>query len=156
VLRLASCWEGGLSLPQSANALDAIKLISDWAKWLITIETASIAVVAALFTARRPVSKLVKVLGTSAACSFLVSIIAAAMLLATLPEITQNLSQTENIWRTRDSVAGRLLHLDTQGIAVIESTFFGLGIVVFVAMVAVLIWANSKAAALADAEVHHP
>ena len=130
---------------QSTNSLEAIKLISDWAKWIITIETASIAVIAALLSSGNRMSKPVKIMGTLSVVSFLISIVATAMLLATLPEITQNLTDEQNIWTTRDSVAYDLFHLTTQGFAVFESVFFGVGIACFVTMVAARIWAGRDA-----------
>ena len=80
-----------------------------------------------------------KVLGSLAIASFLVSIAGAALLLLTLPEITQNLRPGQNIWRTRDSVAGHFL--DTQVFALIESVFFGIGLILMGAAMLALIWA---------------
>lgn len=128
-------------MPDTSNSLEATKLISDWGKWLVTIETGAIAIIGALFTTGRPpVPALVKVFGTLAASSFLISIAAAAILLLTLPEIAQNLRADQNIWLTRDSVAGRLLGMNTEGFAVVESVFFGCGLIALVAMIIVLIW----------------
>src|SRR5688572_21253565 len=110
-------------MPDTSNSLEAIKLISDWGKWLVTIETAAIAVIgSALLTAdRSEVPALGRIFGTLAISSFLVSIVSAAVLLLTLPEITQNLRPDQNIWLTEDSVAGRLLGMNTQAIALVES-----------------------------------
>ena len=123
------------------NSLEATKLISDWGKWLVTIETAAIALIGAFFTGDvASIHELAKVFGTLAISSFLVSIAAAAILLLTLPEIAQNLRADQNIWLTRDSVAGRLLRVNTQGLALIESVFFGIGLVLLGAMLLVVIW----------------
>jgi hypothetical protein len=79
-------------MSDTSNSMEAIRLISDWGKWLVTIETAAIAIVGAFFTTNQPpLPGLAKVFGTLAVGSFLVSIAAAAVLLLTLPEITQNL-----------------------------------------------------------------
>ena len=49
-----------------SNSLEALKLISDWGKWLITIETAAIAVIGgALANTDRAISTLAKVFATS-------------------------------------------------------------------------------------------
>ena len=123
------------------NSLEATKLISDWGKWLVTIETAAIALIGAFFTGDvASIHESAKVFGTLAISSFLVSIAAAAILLLTLPEIAQNLRAGQNIWLTRDSVAGRLLRVNTQGLALIESVFFGIGLVLLGAMLLVVIW----------------
>jgi hypothetical protein len=72
--------------------------------------------------------------------TFLVSIAAAAILLLTLPEITQNLRTGQNIWLTRDSIAGQLLRTNTQGLALVESIFFGCGFILLTTMIVVMIW----------------
>ena len=129
-------------MPDTSNSLEATRLISDWGKWLVTIETAAIAIVGALFArGQPPVPELAKVFGTLAISSFLVSIAAAAILLLTLPEIAQNLRADQNIWLTQDSVAGRLLRMNTQALALVESVFFGCGLILLGATIVVLIWA---------------
>jgi hypothetical protein len=128
-------------MSDTSNGLEAIRLISDWGKWLVTIETAAIAIIGAFFTTNQPpLPGLAKVLGTLAVGSFLVSIAAAAILLLTLPEITQNLRADRNIWLTRDSVAGKLVRMNTQGFALVESIFFGFGLILLVAMIVTAIW----------------
>lgn len=124
-----------------SNSLEALKLISDWGKWLITIETAAIAVIGgALANTDRAIPTLAKVFATSAVGSFLISIVAAAMLLLTLPEIAQSVRADQNIWLTEDSVAGRLLGMNTQSFALVESVFFGCGLILFVATIVVIVW----------------
>ena len=127
-----------------ANALEAIKLIDGWAKWVITVATAVLAIIGGWLTTGRAGSKVVTWLGICAVGSFALSILSAAALLATLPEITQRLEPGQNVWRTRDSVAGRLLHLDTQGFAILESSFFGIGIVLFALMIALASLAHAR------------
>ncbi|CAL9676871.1 hypothetical protein [Streptomyces sp. enrichment culture] len=118
-----------------------MKLIADWSKWLVTIETGVIVAVGAVFTASGDLSQAAKICGTAAVASFLISIVAAALLLWTLPDIVQNLRPDEDIWLTRDSVAGGLLRVDTQSLAVVEACFFGLGLAAVAALVVTLIWA---------------
>ena len=127
-------------MPDTARSFEAIKLVSDWAKWLVTIETAIITIIGAFFATDQPMQMSAKMIGTFAIGSFTVSIIAAAILLLTLPEIAQNLRPDQNIWLTRDSVAGRLLRMNTQAIALIESIFFGFGLLLVVAMIPITIW----------------
>ena len=81
-----------------SSGLEALKLISDWAKWLITIETGAIAIIGAIVktdTGAAPES--VRVFATGAIVAFVASITAAAVLLLSLPEIAQNLQQGTNI-----------------------------------------------------------
>ncbi len=122
------------------NNLDALKLISDWAKWLVTIQTGTIAIIGTLFSSNQSTfSFWSKLFGTFAIICFLFSI-AAGILLLTLPEIAQNLRSGDNIWRTYDRVAYKLVGLKTQGFAILESVFFGLGLIFVVAMLITVIW----------------
>ena len=129
-------------MPDTSKNLEALKLISDWAKWLVTIETVAIAIIgsALLATDRPAVPVLAEVFGTVAIGSFLLSIVTAAALLLTLPEIAQNIRADQNIWLTEDSVAGRLFRMNTQAFALVESVFFGLGMILLVAMIVVIVW----------------
>lgn len=129
-------------MPDTSNSLEALKLISDWGKWLVTIETVAIAIIgsALLATDRPSAPMLAEVFGTVAIGSFLISIIAAAALLLTLPEIAQNIRPDRNIWLTEDSVAGRMFKMNTQAFALVESVFFGLGMILLVAMIGVIVW----------------
>jgi hypothetical protein len=125
----------------TSNSLEGLKLISDWAKWLITIETGAIAIIGAVIRPDKgSLSLPTKILATAAIICFLVSIAAAALLLLSLPEIAQNLRPEINIWWTRDSIIGRVFHLNTQDFAVIESFFFGLGVVCLSALIIAVAW----------------
>jgi hypothetical protein len=119
---------------------EAIKLVSDWAKWLTTVEMAITVAVGALFTSSRgaplKVSTLAKFFSTVTIASFLVSIATAAILLLTLPEIMQKIDPNENVWYLRDSV----LRISTQTLALAQSFFFGVGMISVSAMVITLIW----------------
>jgi hypothetical protein len=128
-------------MPNASNSLEAVRLVSDWGKWLVTIEIAAVAIIGTLASRGDPqLPVLINVLATLAITSFLVSIAAAALLLLTLPEIVQNLREDQDIWLTRDSVAGHLLRADTQRLALVESIFFGFGLSAMVAMIAVILW----------------
>src|SRR5262245_44555699 len=126
----------------TGNALEALKLVSDWAKWLITIEAGAIAVIGgcAIRPDNAASQRFVRILATVAVGSFVVSIAAAAMLLLTLPEIAQNVQPEVNIWLTQASVMGQLLGLNTQSLALGESFFFGFGIICFGAMIVAETW----------------
>ena len=123
------------------RSLEALKLISDWAKWLVTVETGAIAVVGALIKVNGGhLPMLAKIFASAAIVSFVASLAAAALLLLSLPEIAQSIQDHENVWLTRDAVIGRMFGLSTQGLATIEAFFFGLGVVCFAAMVVALTW----------------
>ena len=124
-----------------SNNLEALNLISDWAKWLVAIQTGVIALIGTLVTSEHsPASFWSKLLGTSAIICFLFSIAAAGILLLTFPEIDQYLQPKQNIWTTRDSIAYQLVRLNTQGFAILESVFFGLGLTFATAMLIAIIW----------------
>jgi len=106
------------------KALESLKLVSDWAKWLTTIETGVVALVGSFFTSDKVRGSFIeKLFGILSVSCFVVSIIAAAMLLWTLPEIAQRLRSDTNIWMTEDSIARELFRLNTQGFAVVLTLF---------------------------------
>jgi hypothetical protein len=72
-----------------------------------------------------------------------ISISAAAILLVSLPEITQMLDGQTNIWLTKDSVIGRVFGANTQTFVSIESFFFGLGVVIIAALIIAAIWSSA-------------
>jgi hypothetical protein len=118
------------------KALESLKLISDWAKWLTTIETGVIALIGSFFTSDKVKGSFIeKSFGILSISCFIISIIAAAMLLWTLPEIAQRLRADTNIWMTEDSVARRLFRLNTQGFAVVMTLFFILGLLFLTALI---------------------
>jgi hypothetical protein len=118
------------------------KLVSDWAKWLITIETGAIAVVGGLIKlGQSPLTRTEAVLATAAVVCFLLSIGSAALLPLSLPEIVQSFRPGMNIWLTRDSVIGMVLRLGIQEFAILESLFFGLGMVLFSGLIIGVVWA---------------
>ena len=133
-------------MQEAPNNLEALKLISDWAKWIVAIQTAVIALIGSLFTSEySPDSVWSRFFGTSTIICFLLSIAAAAMLLLTLPEIAQYLQPNQNIWLTYDSIVysiGKRLNvnLNTQAFAILESIFFGLGFTFATAMLITIIW----------------
>ncbi|MEO1287616.1 MAG: hypothetical protein AAFV93_07595 [Chloroflexota bacterium] len=124
------------------KALEATKLISDWSKWIVTIETFIIALLGSLFISDIDVSLQTKVFGTIAIISFVFSIASAALLLLSLPEITQTIRPELNIWLTRDSIIGRVFRMNTQGFALVQSFFFGLGVILSSTVVILVIWAS--------------
>jgi hypothetical protein len=118
------------------RALESLKLISDWTKWLTTIETGVIVLIGSSFASdkvrRSFIEKLFEILSVS---YFIISIIAAAMLLWTLPEIVQRLRPDTNIWMIEDNVARQLFRLNTQGFAVVLVLFFIVGLLFLTALI---------------------
>lgn len=128
-------------MADASNAMEGLKLVSDWAKWLITVETAAIGIIGAYLKGNTAVlPRFVKLVSTVAIGSFVISIAAAALLLLSLPEIAQGLDGNVNIWLTSDSIIGRVFGANTQTFATIESFFFGLGVVLLAALIVSAIW----------------
>lgn len=140
-----------------ANLQYSISLLSDWAKWLITIETGVIAILGTLIrslpTESRSKSnkkswysleKIAKGLATTAVVFFLISIAAAAFLLLSLPEIALTIQPGENIWLAKDIVIGYVLDMNIQSLAIFESMGFGLGMVCFSALVIISFWSKQR------------
>ena len=131
----------------SEYTIVALRRVSDWAKWLLTIETFAIALLGTLFTTDKVlVNKRACLLETAAILCFVTSICFAAMLLLTLPEIAQTIRLGLNICLTDDSVAGSLLGLNTQGFALIESIFFSFGIILSASTIITIILSGNEEA----------
>lgn len=125
----------------NSNALEGLRLIANWSKWLITLETGAVSIIGTLVIAEHvPISFLANIFATVSIICFFISIAAAAILLLSLPEIAKTLQPEQNIWITRDSIIGRVFRMTTQSLAIIESLFFGLGMVCFCSLMIVLIW----------------
>jgi hypothetical protein len=140
-----------------ANIQYSISLLSDWAKWLITIETAVIAIVGTLIRSlpsethsnslRKSwysTEKLSRILATATIIFFLLSIAAAAFLLLSLPEIALTIQPGTNIWFAKDTIIGSVLGVDVQSLAIFESMGFGFGMVCFSSLIVASIWSKQK------------
>jgi hypothetical protein len=140
-----------------ANLHYAISLLSDWAKWLITIETGVIAILGTLIrslpaesrskTTKKKWYSLEKVaiaLATAAVFFFLLSIAAAAFLLLSLPEVALTIQPGENLWLARDMVIGYVLNFNIQSLAILESAGFGLGMLCFSSLIILSFWSKPR------------
>jgi hypothetical protein len=128
---------------QTERLVEGLKLINDWCKWVVTVETFVIGLIGTFFSAKGATATVVdRALASAAVICFLVSIVGASMLLATLPEIIQSASASENIWMTKDSVAYRLFGFTTQTFAVIIALSFGGGLALSSSVVVSVIWAQ--------------
>jgi len=133
----------GIKMDGTENIIEALKMVSDWSKWLVSIETFAIAILGGLFTKDNILlNKKARLYGTCAVLCFATSICFAAMLLLTLPDIVQTLRTSSNIWFTKDSVVGSLIGLNTQDLAVIQSALFGIGVFFSAATIITIIWSN--------------
>jgi hypothetical protein len=87
---------------------DAIKLIGDWCKWFVAVETFSIAAIGAAFksdsgwTLTFPVAALCII----TVVTFFLSIILAAMALSCLPEAVQDISPDQSVWDRKANIFG--------------------------------------------------
>lgn len=128
-----------------ANIQYSMSLLSDWAKWLITIETAAIAIVGTLIRSQQnESSRLTRVLATSTIAFFLLSIAAAALLLLSLPEIALTIQPGTNIWFAKDIIIGDVFGMNIQSLAILESMGFGIGMVCYASLITASIWSKQK------------
>ena len=116
---------------QAMQNIEAVKLLSDFAKWLVTIETTAIAAIGYVLTFHAPHWRLpTSVFACSAVISFAVSILFATLLLRSLPGVVQTIQPGEDIWATREK--GRVASsLSTSQLVRIESVCFGIGLLLF-------------------------
>ncbi len=127
---------------QATQTIEAVKLLADWAKWLITIETTAIAAVALVTTVRDPYTRgAVSVLASGAVFFFVLSIISATLLLRSLPGIMQTIEPSQSIWETEDSNA-MISGFNTLALVRLESTFFGIGLLLIGALLIekIMVW----------------
>ena len=131
------------------NIMEVVRLISDWAKWLITIETTVIALIGSLSkslpNAKTSTGKYINIdywrlLATLTILFFLASIASAAFLLLSLPEIALRIQPGMNIWFSKDSAIG----ISLQQLAILESMFFGVGLTCFCTLFIGLVWSKQK------------
>ncbi len=116
-------------MSESGQAIEAVKLLGDWAKWLITIEIAAIASIGFGTTVKDAYTQgMIRAFAAAAVFFFTLSISAAALLLLTLPGIAQKIESDQNIWTTSDE-SGLSLGFSTRSLVTVESIFFALGIV---------------------------
>jgi hypothetical protein len=99
-------------MPDKKQQMEAIKLLNDWSKWLITVETGGIVGIISIInfdkfkTSSLPLwLTVVAMLLITTGMSFLFSIYFACMALFSLPDITQRLSDSpeNSIFEMQDS-----------------------------------------------------
>ncbi len=96
---------------QKKQQMEAIKLLSDWSKWLVTLETGGVAGVISLISLKEISGlnwtwmMLINVSLVVAVISFLISIYNACMLLFSLPNVVERLpsSKEDSIDYMQDS-----------------------------------------------------
>ena len=129
------------------NVAEVVRLISDWAKWLIAIETSVIFLIGSMAKSlphlRLPIFKYIhidfaRLLATLTILFFLASIASAAFLVLSLPEIVLKFQPGTNIWPARDSAIG----VSLQQLAIFESMFFGVGLTCFSTLLIGMVWSK--------------
>jgi hypothetical protein len=110
---------------------EGLKMISDWCKWIVTIETGAIALIGALITkGGAPLGNSARYGLISSVTFFIVSIVFACGILSALPASFVDIKPGEHVW-DRGIYVGRI-HLWTLSTAAyFLSGFFILGILAF-------------------------
>lgn len=145
-------------MDNSTIILAAIGLLSEWAKWLITLETAAIAIVGTLVKTltsnpepetkkkdEKDGKRFTKILATITILSFLLSIFAAALLLLALPGVVMIVRPGMDIAAADEAISNYVVFLNIPTMAVIESLGFVIGTVGFSALIVGAIWSKKKA-----------
>lgn len=122
---------------------DGLKLIGDWCKWLITVETAAIAAIGAFTKFSEGSHIFVQIPFTVAITSFVVSMLFAAGLLSAIPTAVTDMNDGDRIW-------DRLIYgRTTKGVmpfsvaAFCLFALFTLGVAAFGLAVIVLAWTSA-------------
>lgn len=107
---------------------EGIKMISDWSKWIATVETGSIAVIGSIFS-KIPLNPLATNFLSLTIISFILSILAAACVLVALPAALQDIEPNEKIW---DRVAALLMFKPKlMHVVIVQFVLFTIGILLF-------------------------
>lgn len=81
------------------QTIEAVKLLADWAKWLITIETTAVAAIAFSMSIRDAYSQgMARAIGAFAMVFFTISIIFATLLFRSLPGVMQAFGLGRIFW----------------------------------------------------------
>ena len=111
-----------------SRAVEAVKLLSDYAKWLVTVETTAVAAVGYVLTITDPFTRgFTRILACAAVASFAISILFVTALLRTLPTVMQEIKPGQSIWKTHDKT-GMGFSFDTPALATLGSIFFAGGV----------------------------
>ena len=88
------------SMAASPDQIEGLKLISEWCKWLITVETAAVGGVGALARDSNGISSShwVRLGYGFAVASFVCSIVVAAAILSNVPTSVQDMKPGDKIW----------------------------------------------------------
>lgn len=118
-----------------ARRIDALKLIADWSKWVVTIETLSIGVIGTFMKGSG--AGVAKYGAAACVVLFVVSIICAAFALLSLPASVEEISDGEQdkVWNRVCMVGPHTSRL--WKVVAAQFLLFVLGIVVFGMVVAV-------------------
>ena len=126
-------------------AFNAINHISDWSKWLVTLETFAIGIVGSIFTKdRAAVGLFGRLFGSLSILCFGASICFASLLLLTMPEIIQTLDTNQSVWSTQDSIVGETVGWNTTHLVVIQSLLFAIGVVLGAFTILTVIWGRKS------------
>lgn len=126
--------------PATPDQIDALKLMGEWCKWLVTIETAAIAGIGAFLKldAGQVLTNGFRYSCATAVISFVVSIVLSAWLMVCLPTSIQDIQPGEKIWDRPAIVLW--LHVPFWVVAYVQFGAFIVGIVAFAVGAAGRLW----------------
>ena len=114
---------------RETRVVEAVKLLSDYAKWLVTVATTAAAAISYVLTVRDPFAHgFARGIAFGAVISFVVSILLATGLFRSLPSIMLTLKPGQSIWDAKDK-SPLALGLSTSQLTSAGTVFFAVGIV---------------------------
>jgi len=79
------------------NQTDGLKQIAEWSRWLVTVETAAIALIGIYYKIGTPINKTIFWLLSIAIVCLFMSIISAALLIISIPAACQDIREGEKV-----------------------------------------------------------
>ena len=114
---------------KETRLVEAVKLLSEYAKWLITVETTAVGAIGYVLTVRDPFAHgFARAIAFGAVISFVVSILLVTGLLRSLPSIILTMRPGQNIWDAKDKSV-LTLGLSTSQLTTAGTVSFAAGIV---------------------------
>lgn len=115
----------------TTQQVEAIRLISDWSKWMATIETGMIAVIGTLVRNRTtpPACQLETLAFSASIVCCIISVWFIAAMLASLPAAVQDMEPDQKVWDRRGT--WWLKKLPLWRVVLIQFVLFGLAILSF-------------------------
>lgn len=120
--------------------LEAIKSLGDFAKWLIAVETTTIAGIGYITTIHgAPAGRATHIIASVAVIAFILSVPAATSILRSLPSLLQSMKPGQDVWSTEDRTPMGV-GVKTSTLVAIETVSFAVGLLMLGGLLAFRIY----------------